>query len=148
MRSSTECGSYDALEDRHPCLSRTTGILPVDDHTLRQAGSLSAESGWKPNLRQRSHWKTNGEQSNVASPWQAKRRQRITICAQRFCDSFRSRSIGHWIKLKSPLRLVTAQRDGTKCAALSVISNRKAKSRAFEKIGTSCPTQPISSPER
>src|SRR6266487_382571 len=127
---------------------RTRRNASLRGHPFDKLEACRPKSGRKANFRQRSHWKTNGEQRNVASPWQTKRKQRITICARRFCDSFRSRSIGHWIKSKSPLRLVTAQRDGTKCAALSMISNRKAKSRAFEKIGTSCPTQPISSPER
>src|SRR5205823_2020276 len=87
------------------------------------------------------------EQRNVASPWQAKREQRIKICVQRFCGSFGNRNTGHWIKSKSRTRSGMAQRDGTKSAAPSAIWNKKAKSRAFEKIGTSCPTQPISSPE-
>ena len=60
-------------------------------------------------LNRRSRWKSNEEQRNVASPWQAKGKQLIKICAQRFCDSFRSRNIGRWIKSKSPMRLVTAQ---------------------------------------
>jgi len=41
------------VEDRHLCLSRTTGILPGYDYEVRQAGSVSAESGWKPNLQAR-----------------------------------------------------------------------------------------------
>src|SRR2546430_1836369 len=96
----------------------------------------------------RSRWKSNEEQRNVASPWQAKGKQLIKICAQRFCDSFRSRNIGRWIKSKSPMRLVMAQRDGTKYAASSAISNRQAKSRVLERIDMSCPTRPILSLER
>src|SRR4030095_5336314 len=140
-------GVERAVEDRHHCLSRRARVLPVDDHDRDKLEAMSAESGWKPKFQQRSRWKTNREQRNVASPWQAKRKQRMTICARRFCASFRSRSIGRWIKSTSPMRLVMAQRAGTKCAGRSVISNRKAKSRAFEKIGTSYRTQPISLPE-
>src|SRR5882724_320780 len=111
----------------------------------KHGGRVSAEAVTR---NKRSRWKSNEEQRNVASPWQAKGKQLIKICAQRFCDSFGSRNIGRWIKSKSPMRLVMAQRDGTTCAASSAISNRQAKSRVLERIDMSCPTRPILSLER
>ncbi|PYI41422.1 MAG: hypothetical protein DMC57_07970, partial [Verrucomicrobia bacterium] len=47
----------------------------------KHGGRVSGEA-LPPNKRSR--WKSNEEQRNVASPWQAKGKQLIKICAQRF----------------------------------------------------------------